>query len=416
MDTILSRQVHSSTSLVDGWIFDELLDQGSDNEVKAMEMDATLSNTGDFPDVESVSESLLELSTVNASESFVESEMTPFSILPDAPEEAPPRELPPTATPAEKEMFLKVIVDTVSSQFPELSFATGYHASDSNNPVLTITQRSLFSHLPLGLTSRVTITIQYKRYSVHVLMRLWSEGEIKSVNDVVELCHMIGKKSKYKFCPGMDPDHYDNEYYKPIQFYINSVRLTQFPFSRVDSVNCKLWFLPALNANATEKAATEVKCTACKRLFQYLNLQKKRTLAESPGKNIRRQNPSSQAHLQYMSPASQQACKCYTQCQRSSNIRKLARLEENEVVLDNEQHKEMSAVVEAVQAEELERLFQGEQHGVGSLMKMSGLLIQIVREKSFPRNSKAHIVYCSCNILFYSHIETSGGHGNMITI
>ena len=126
----------NSTSLVDGWLFDELLDQGSDDEVKAMKMDAVLLNMGNFQDVESVSgESLLEPSTVNASESFVESKMTPFRILPDAPEEVPPQALPLTATPAEKEMFLKVIAGTVSSQFPELSFATGYHASNCNNPV-----------------------------------------------------------------------------------------------------------------------------------------------------------------------------------------------------------------------------------------------------------------------------------------
>jgi len=121
-----------------------------------------------------------------------------------------------TAILLEKEIFLKDIIDTVSSQFSELCFSTGYHASDSSNPVLTITQRSLFSHLPLGLTSRVIITIQYKHYSIHALMRLWSEGEISSVNEVVELCHMFGKKSKYKFCPGLDPDYYENEYHKPI--------------------------------------------------------------------------------------------------------------------------------------------------------------------------------------------------------
>ena len=48
-------------------------------------------------------------------------------------------------------------------------------------------------------------------------MRLWSEGEITSVNEVVELCHMFGKRSKYKFCPGLDPDYYENEYRKPIR-------------------------------------------------------------------------------------------------------------------------------------------------------------------------------------------------------
>ena len=75
--------------------------------------------------------------------------------------------------------------------------------------------------------------------------------------------------------------------------------------------------------------------------------------AESPGKKVRRQHPSSWVRLQYMSPASQQARKHYAWYQRSSNIRKLARREENEVVLDSEQHEEMSTVVEAVQAEKL---------------------------------------------------------------
>lgn len=73
----------------------------------------------------------------------------------------------------------KGVVDTVSSEFPELAFATGCLSSDNNSPILTIAQRSQFSHLPFGVTSIVTITIQYKHYSVHVLMimRLWTEGD-----------------------------------------------------------------------------------------------------------------------------------------------------------------------------------------------------------------------------------------------
>jgi len=102
--------------------------------------------------------------------------------------------------------------------------------------------------------------------------------------------------------------------------------------------------LPPLNASAEEEVASEVKCKGCKCLVQLLKLQKTRTLAESPGKKIRRQHPSSQARLQYMSPASQWARKRFAQYQRSSNIRKLARLEENEVVLDNGQYEGMSAL------------------------------------------------------------------------
>ena len=115
------------------------------------------------------------------------------------------------------------------------------------------------------------------------------------MNEVVERCHMFGKKSKYKFCPGLD---HKNEYHKPIRFHIRSVRITQFPFSRIDSFTCKLWFLPPTNASAAEKAVSEVKCTGCKHMVQLLNLQKTRTLAESPGKRIRRQHPLSQARLQ----------------------------------------------------------------------------------------------------------------------
>lgn len=71
-----------------------------------------------------------------------------------------------------------------------------------------------------------------------------------------------------------------------------------------------------------------------------------------------------------MSPFSQQKRKQYGQYQRSSSLRKLGRFEESEVVLDDEQNEEMCAIVEAVQPEELEKLFQeGNQHNVGNLMK-----------------------------------------------
>ena len=58
------------------------------------------------------------------------------------------------------------------------------------------------------------------------------------------------------------------------------------------------------------------------------------------------------------------------QYERSSSIQKLNKFEESEVVLNDEQNEEMNAVMNAVQDEELEKLFQeGDQHGVGSLMK-----------------------------------------------
>ena len=106
------------------------------------------------------------------------------------------------------------------------------------------------------------------------------------------------------------------------------------------------------------------------RLVHDLNWQKTKTDAESPARKIKRQDPSSRARLQYMSPLSQQKRKMYAQYQRTSNIRKLKKYEASELVLDDEQNAEMCSVMEATQPDELEKLFkEGDEHGVGSLMK-----------------------------------------------
>ena len=138
---------------------------------------------------------------------------------------------------------------------------------------------------------------------------------------------------------------------------------------RVDSINCKLWFIPASNISSVEKSANEVKCLVCKRLIHDLNCQKKRTVAKSPSRKIKRQHPSSRAKLQYMSPLSQKKRKLYAQYERTSNIRKLSKFEDSEVVLNEEQNEEMCAITKTIQPEELEKLFEeGDQHGVGNLM------------------------------------------------
>ena len=307
--------------------------------------------------------------------SFVTADNSPLGNHADQPagsnsaiESSLPSVSPPvTATLLEQQQFLQSIIDSIASKFPELVFTLRYDGLDSSNSVLEISQRTVFNHPPLGLTPRVSVTIQNNHYKVYVMMRLWREGEVKSIDEVEELCILFCQKSDYKFCPGIDPVHYENEYHKMIRFHIKSVRQSEFPFSRVDSVNCKLWFLPASNCKLVEK---EIKCPPCKRLVHDLNLQRKRTLAESPSRRLKRQCPSSKARLQHMSPASQQARKRYAQYQRSSSIRKLQKLENSEIVLSDQQNEEMCAVMEATQAEDLDKLYEeGDQHGVGSLMK-----------------------------------------------
>ena len=99
----------------------------------------------------------------------------------------------------------------------------------------------------------------------------------------MELSNDFRNKSVYKFCPGIDPKHHEEEHHKIIHFHIKSVRLCQFPFMCVDSINCKFWSIPASNIFAVEKSAKAVKCPACKQLIHY---KKGRTVAESPNKTI----------------------------------------------------------------------------------------------------------------------------------
>ena len=66
----------------------------------------------------------------------------------------------------------------------------------------------------------------------------------------------------------------------------------------------------------------------------------------------------------YMSPASQAKRKKPAQYERTSNIRKLARYEVNEIA---EQNDEMCAIVEEMGDEDLQKLF--DEGGVGSILK-----------------------------------------------
>ena len=71
-----------------------------------------------------------------------------------------------------------------------------------------------------------------------------------------------------------------------------------------------------------------------------------------------------------MSPLSQKKRKLYAQYERINNIQKLGKYEDSELVLNEEQNEEMCAIMEAIQPEELEKLFvEGDQHGVCNLMK-----------------------------------------------
>ena len=202
------------------------------------------------------------------------------------------------------------------------------------------------------------------------MMRKWESGILVSSEDLITVSLKISAKSEFKFCPGINPEQYETEYYAAIRFHIRSVRKTEFPFARVDSVNCLLWFKLALNARASEKDSAEVRCKYCKRLVLDLECQKRRTISESPSRKVKRQSVSSKARLSYMSPASQLKRRQNAQYSRNLSAHKLAKYKESEVTLNEEQHAEMCTIVEKAGNDDLEKLIkEGNEHGVGELMK-----------------------------------------------
>ena len=264
--------------------------------------------------------------------------------------------------------FLSRIHEQVAMRFPNLCFAMSRVTVDSKEvPVLTICQRRLPPH---GMVSRIQGFVQYKEYTVHVMMRLWRRQSFEDADDIIALCKIIDGSSHYKYCPGIDHNLYMKEYREVFRFHSKSVRYTNFPFLRVDSPKCDLLFELAHNATREEKDAVEVKCYQCKRVVGYLNRQRKRTLEETPTRKAKRQRPSSRAKLSYMSPASQAKRKKLAQYDRTNNIRKLARYEDHEITLDDSQNEEMLTVMKKIGDEELQKLCdEGEKDGVGGIIK-----------------------------------------------
>ena len=271
------------------------------------------------------------------------------------------------ADKAKIEFFHCEVCDTVAQCFPELCFISVQDIS--GNSMVVITQRTLNLHPHFGYISRIRVSISGFQYEVHVMIKIWESGVLESIADVQELCNKFSAQSSYKFCPGIDPQHYKLHYYEVIRFDIKSIRQTIEPFARIDSVNCKLWHTLASNATSAEKSCSEVRCSACKRLVTDLDCQRRRTLAESPGRKLKRQSSSSRARLTYMSPTSQQRRKSNAQSERS-NMRKLEKYSDADVTLNDEQHDEMCSVVERISNEDLDKIFlEGSEHGVGDLMK-----------------------------------------------
>ena len=258
-------------------------------------------------------------------------------------------------------------------KFPELQFSRGY-TFDNSKQVLIVTHRRLADHPPFGSVSRVRIELREDgSYVVHILMRNLEQGVLQDESDAHDLLERFSTASMYKFCPGIEWSYYHEHYYNAIRFHIKSVRCTETPFQRIDSVNCKMWFKLPMNASLADKNSTEAKCPACKRLCSDLEWQLKRTAKESPSRKVKRQAASSRARLTYMSPNSRVKRKQNASMERGIAKRKLAKYENTELTLADEQHTQMCDIVNIIDGsvgDDLQKIFEeGETHGVSGKLK-----------------------------------------------
>ena len=142
-----------------------------------------------------------------------------------------------------------------------------------------------------------------------------------------------------------------------IRFDIVSVRKTQEPVFRIDSVSCSLWFELGANCRLHRREAGAVMCPSCVRLKCDLQHQVNRTSIESPSKKIKRQASLSHARLSYMSPSNQQKRKSNQQNERKNLMKKLLHFQEAEVPVDD-QNDDVSSITSFIQnnhKEELEK-------------------------------------------------------------
>ena len=114
-------------------------------------------------------------------------------------------------------------------------------------------------------------------------------------------------------------DSYMDRYYNKIRYHIAKVQVTTSPFRRVQSSDCTMWHKLPKNAAKAEKSSLTVLCGMCKRLRSELDRALQRCTGYSPHRKVKRQQPSSNYPLKYMSPASLKRRKSNTQQERNKN-------------------------------------------------------------------------------------------------
>ena len=246
--------------------------------------------------------------------------------------------------------------------YPDLAFKK---TLCDTGKALDVTQRFLY-HFPGANYLSVARVIFFHQshlllnYEIQVLFTSISSGRVQTFNEFSAGCFTISKNSQYKFCPDFDKKNYLEQYHAIIRYHIKGVRICGEPFSRIDSEKCLMWHQLAKNACVEEKMLFGVLCRECKCLQHHLEHQKCRSQV-SPPRRIASQQPSSSFNFKYLSPASTIKRKKDTQMERSADKAKLAKCDDLEVTLDDEQSDELSSImsnIEETSADELDKIFK----------------------------------------------------------
>ena len=220
-----------------------------------------------------------------------------------------------------------------------LNFQLGFSALGGSH--VAVSSKLCHFHPPAGTISRARVIVQEDgNFNFQILLQSKESGKLETVDEFYRLCEMM------KFCPGIDADMYEATYFSKIRYHMKTVHCSEIPFRRIDSTNCSKWHKLAKNASIIEKDMDSVPCSACKRLISDLN-QRLKTAVSSPNK-VKRQQPDSHCPLKYMSPSSQKKRKEYTQRDRAKHKKLLRKYSHTEVTLDDEQHEELSQLVNAI--------------------------------------------------------------------
>ena len=178
-------------------------------------------------------------------------------------------------------------------------------------------------------------------------MKAVEEGTLITSHDFISLCERL-RDPKMKFCPGITEEEYD-QYRDVLRYDQKSVLISEEPFKRICSVQCKLWYPIARSCSKAQKRSSEVMCVECVKLRGYLKNSADRIAAVSPGQKVQHQQSSSHYPLKYLSPASQKIRENNRKAEQAKQKRLLQKYVPEEVELDDDQHDEMCRIHSAVE-------------------------------------------------------------------